>query len=406
MPEFDIEQIDHVLTTTRAVRRKLDLDRPVEIDLLLRMIDIAEQAPSGSNQASRRWIIVCDPAQKRRVADLYREIARPGLAGLVDTARRADSRGARVMSSALFLAENLERVPALVLATIYGIHDGGGTPSLFDSVIQAAWSFCLAGRARGLGTAWTTMHLQRASEVGAILGIPDGVTQIVLLPVAYTATTDFHPAPRRPAAEITYIDHWGFSPSDVPTERQAHPGDGRGVSLDLDIAATPERLWPLISDITLPGKFSTEAVTATWTDPETAPGAGSEFTGTNHLGDTETTGHPEIDRLVNQLTEGGTWQTTCRITEWRPNREFAYTVADANGKPSAHWRFTLQPLIGGNTRVTHQVRVGPGISGSSLALMQAGSDPQEIITGRFLSVRENIARTLNGIRRLAEQSTR
>src|SRR5258706_1634923 len=97
----------------------------------------------------------------------------------------------KVFTSAGHLAMNLERVQALVILAIWGIHDGSGKPSLFDSSIQAGWSFCLAARARGLGTAWTTLHLQRADEVGDLLGIPSGFSQIVLFPVAYTRGDDF-----------------------------------------------------------------------------------------------------------------------------------------------------------------------------------------------------------------------
>jgi nitroreductase len=119
------------------------------------------------------------------------------------------------------------------LLTIWGAHDGSGRPGLFDSVLQAAWSFYLALRARGLGSAWTTRHLGRAQEVADLLGIPQGVTQSVLLPVAYTKGDDFRPATRRPAAAITWFDHWGHT--------NAQPRDGRslleagpGITADLE----------------------------------------------------------------------------------------------------------------------------------------------------------------------------
>ena len=205
---FDLEQTDKLLSTTRAVRRRLDLEHDVPDDLLLRCIELAEQAPSGGDISSRRWIIIRDPEIKAKLADLYRAAG-----GNVVMKRAEERRGTGhpkegVVESAAHLAANLERVPVLVLATVWGVHDGSGRPGLFDSVIQSAWSFCLALRARGLGSAWTTLHLSKAKEFAELLGIPDGVTQVVLLPVAWTIGTEFKPASRRPASEIVWFDRW------------------------------------------------------------------------------------------------------------------------------------------------------------------------------------------------------
>ncbi|WP_433295694.1 nitroreductase family protein [Pseudonocardia sp. CA-142604] len=392
MTSFDLDQIDHLLSTTRAVRKRLDFDRPVPDDVLLRLIDLAEQTPSGSNQASRRWVVVRDPATKERIAQLYREAGSGVLTGLA--AGEADERRRRVFDSAIHLAENLERVPALVIATIYGTHDGSGRPGLFDSVIQAAWNFCLAARARGIGTSWTTLHLQRAQEVAELLGIPDGVTQIVLLPVAYTTGGDFRPAPRRPAGEITFFDQWGFTTSTVPEQQRTHPGEGRGVSLDIDVHAPPEQLWPLVSDITLPSRFSSEAAGATW-DENQQPGPGARFHGSNACDDA---GHPAI----NQLMEGRlSWTTSCQVERWEPPHEFGYCVGDPES-PSARWSFRLQPMLGGTTRVTHSMLVGPGESGTSIVARRNPEQLESIYEGRLRCIRTNIAATLAGIKALAE----
>ncbi|GAA3098756.1 hypothetical protein GCM10010464_72870 [Pseudonocardia yunnanensis] len=392
MTSFDLDQIDHLLSTTRAVRKRLDVDRPVPDDVLLRLIDLAEQTPSGSNQASRRWVVVRDPATKERIAQLYREAGSGLFTG--SAAGDADEHSRRVFSSAIHLAENLERVPALVIATIYGTYDGSGKPGLFDSVIQAAWSFCLAARARGIGTSWTTLHLHRAQEVAELLGIPDGVTQIVLLPVAYTTGGDFRPAPRRPAGEITFFDQWGFTTSTVPEQQRAHPGEGRGVSLDVDVQAPAERLWPLISDITLPSRFSSEAAGATW-DEDQQPGPGARFHGSNACDDA---GHPAI----NQLMDGRlSWTTSCQVERWDPPHEFGYSVGDPES-PSARWAFRVQPMLGGTTRLTHSMLVGPGNSGTSIVAQQNPDQMESIYAGRLRCIRTNIAATLAGIKALAE----
>ena len=170
--DIDAASVDEVLATTRAVRRRLDLDRPVDNELLLDCIDLAEQAPTGGNLGSRRWIIVRDQAVKDQLGELYRTTALPFMSRAAERLRGTGDPQERVMASAAFLAEHLAEVPAIVIPTIIGRHDGSGRPGLFDSVIQAAWSFCLALRARGLGTTWVTAALQDEARVKEILGIP------------------------------------------------------------------------------------------------------------------------------------------------------------------------------------------------------------------------------------------
>lgn len=201
--------VDRVLRSTRSVRKALDLTKPVDDRLLLECIDLAEQAPTGGNISSRRWMVVRDPAIKTALADIYREAGGNGIIQLAGRLRGTGHASERVMDSGAHLAERLQDVPTIVIACIWGVHDNSGKPGLFDSVLQAAWSFCLAARARGLGTAWTTLHLAKADAVADLLGIPDGVTQVVLLPVAHTTKQEFRAAERRPARDITYVDRWG-----------------------------------------------------------------------------------------------------------------------------------------------------------------------------------------------------
>lgn len=393
---FDVGEVDRLLTTTRTVRKRLDFERDVSDEVLLHLIDVAEQAPSGSNQASRRWIVIRDGATKRRIAELYREGGLGLLKGLADAP--ADGNGTeKIFSSAIHLAENLERVPALVLLTIWGIHDGSGKPSLFDSSIQAGWSFCLAARARGIGTAWTTLHLQRAREVAAVLDIPPGVSQIALFPVAYTDSDEFGSVARRPATEITFFDSWGFTDRHVAPERRAHPLEGRGVTVEIDVRATPERLWEVISDITTPSRHCQEAAGATWSD-DGPHGVGSRFTGRNA---TDTTGHPLINAVVLRLVGAMEWETPCFVSAWEPGRTFMYSVGDPD-TPWTQWGFTLDPLIGGGTRVRHIFVHGPGMSGTSLAALENPTEADAIISGRFRFIRDNMSQVLAGIRLEAE----
>ncbi len=209
--------LDHALTTTRAVRKRLDLDRPVPPEVINECLELAIQAPTGGNGQGWRWLVVTDQDKRDALADMYRRSwktayggARDGMQQGLDE-RRAAQQG-RVYDSADFLANNLERVPVHVIPCILGaIPDG--TPawmaaSHLGSIIPAIWSFQLALRSRGLGSTYTTLHLAFHAEAAAMLGIPDTVTQVALIPVAYTKGTDFKPADRRPVQEITYWEEW------------------------------------------------------------------------------------------------------------------------------------------------------------------------------------------------------
>ncbi|HEY4409959.1 MAG TPA: nitroreductase family protein [Acidimicrobiia bacterium] len=393
---FDVAQIDRLLTTTRAVRKKLDFDRDVTDELLLRLIDVAEQAPSGSNQASRRWLIVRHPATRKELAEIYRAGA-TGLEALARTEAATPTTAQKVFGSAAFLAGNLERAPALVILGIWGVHDGSGRPSLFDSSIQAGWSFCLAARARGLGTAWTTLHLQRREEVAALLAIPDGFTQVVLFPVAYTTQDDFRPVERRPAREITYFDEWGFTDRNIPLQERRNPLEGRGVCVSIDVAASTERVWELVTDINTPGRHCKEAAGATWDEGDT-PGLGASFKGRNA---TDDTGHPTLNALILERRGKLEWETPCTVTAWEPGRRFEYGVGEPDN-PWASWGFSLQPLLGGGVRLEHYLVHGPALSGTARAAAANPAEADDIVLGRFRCVRENLTHVLAGVKAEAE----
>ncbi len=214
MTEFDLEMTDRLLTTTKQVRKRLDLTRPVPRELLLDCIDIASHAPMGGNLERNRWLVVDDPDLKAAIAPYYQQVGRPYLAanrevtaGIADTDRQS-----KVLDSAEFLVEHIADVPAMVIAMrLDRLPDGAANidaAGYHGSVAPGVWSFQLAARSRGLGSAWTTFHLAHEREVGELLGIPDSVTQIALLPVGYYTGEGFTPAPRRPAREITYFNRW------------------------------------------------------------------------------------------------------------------------------------------------------------------------------------------------------
>jgi nitroreductase len=377
--DIDPAHVDAVLATTRAVRRRLDLTRPVDNQLLLDCIDLAEQAPTGANIGSRRWIIVRDQAVKEQLGVLYRETAMPSMSAAAERFLGTGHPQERVMASALYLAEHLAEVPAIVIPTIIGRHDGGGRPGLFDSVIQAAWSFCLALRARGLGTTWVTAPLEDEARVKEILAIPEHLTEIVLLPVAWTKGTDFGRAPRRPAREITYFDRYGTTSESGPGDTLSFE-DGPGLVAEADIDATPTQVWALVADIDLPARYSSEVLGAEWEDD--ARGVGAVFHGRNH--------HPAI----------GEWSTPCFVDAWDERRAFGWRTSDPDG-PGARWRFELEPT-GGRTRLRFSYVIGPGRSGTSMAITANPGKEARVLRRRLDEVRANMQRTVDGIKALAE----
>jgi len=210
MSDIDVAAADHLLTTTKQVRQRLDLTRPVPRALLLECIDIASHAPMGGNLERNRWLVIDDPDLKAEIAKPYQAVGRPYLAA--NESDHVDARQRRVIDSATFLVDHIADVPAMVIAMrLDRLSDEAKNfevAGYHGSVAPGIWSFQLAARARGLGSAWTTFHLVYERRIAELLGIPGTVTQIALLPVAYYTGDTFHPAPRRPAEEITYFNHW------------------------------------------------------------------------------------------------------------------------------------------------------------------------------------------------------
>lgn len=203
---------DQLLSTTRSVRKHLDFDRPVPREVIMECLQLALQAPTGSNAQGWHWVVVEDQGDKTTIAELYRRNY-AAYSGARDMSKIPEgSQTARVVSSSQYLADNFDRVPLMVIPCIWGDLDGADAATAagaWGSILPAMWSFMLALRERGLGTSWTTLHLpgDGAQRTAELLGIPHPeVTQAGLLPIAYTKGTDFKPAKRGPAEEVT---HWG-----------------------------------------------------------------------------------------------------------------------------------------------------------------------------------------------------
>jgi len=206
---------DEVLTTTRSVRKRLDFDKPVPREVLLECLDLALQAPTGSNSQGWQWVFVEDEAKKKAIADIYRTNATPYLASPKDSFGDArDEQIDAVRSSASYLSENMEKAPVLLIPVLEGRPDGapaGLSASFWGSLLPAVWSYMLALRARGLGSAWTTLHLLGDGEKQAaeVLGIPfEKYSQAGLFPIAYTKGTEFKKAKRLPAENFAHWDTW------------------------------------------------------------------------------------------------------------------------------------------------------------------------------------------------------
>jgi nitroreductase len=208
MPTLDLT-FDEVLSTTRAVRKRLDLTRPVEREVLQECLRLAQQAPTGSYAQNWHFVLVTDGEKRQRLAELWRSGADAYLAK-----RRGDGEGqvGRIMSAVDHLYEHLHEVPVHVIPCVEGRTDHAPVvvqASRWGSIIPAAWSFMLAARARGLGSVWTTFHLRHEREAAELLGIPfDEVMQAALIPIAYTVGTDFRPAARAPLDTMVHWDRW------------------------------------------------------------------------------------------------------------------------------------------------------------------------------------------------------
>ena len=210
---------DQLLSTTRAVRKRLDFTRPVEPELIRECVELAVQAPTGSNSQRWHFIVVTDSDKRKALGEFYRQGMEtvygldPGQSKQPmpkdpEVARTQ----ARILSSSQYLAMHMHEVPVLIVPCIHGRLDGA--PSVvqagtWGSILPAVWSFMLAARARGLGTSLTTLHLIHEKEAAEVLGIPyEKITQAALIPVAYTIGTDFKPGPRKPLDEVLHWNEW------------------------------------------------------------------------------------------------------------------------------------------------------------------------------------------------------
>lgn len=223
---FDLESVDRLLTTTKAVRHRLDLTRSVPREVILECIKLATYAPNASNAQEWFWVVVDDAAQKQRAAEVYRDVLVPRVTQMLAVKEAAgDEAGARISRSILYLADHMHEVPALVIPcydvaaalTRYQtlISDPGPLglsthmdSGMFASVIPAVWSFQLALRSRGLGSALTTAHQLKQAEMAEVLGIPNDWFQVALIPVAYTVGDDFTPSPRKPVDDVVIWNHF------------------------------------------------------------------------------------------------------------------------------------------------------------------------------------------------------
>lgn len=209
---MDTVVVDHLLTTTRAVRRKLDLERPVQLGVVMECLRIAVQAPTAGATQTWRWLVVQDQETRSALGALFREVGNAYLCRRVEAAgAQADSPAfKRAIASAQHLVDVVDRVPVFVIPCLLGRPQGGNDALavFYGGIFPAIWNFQLALRSRGLGTTLTTYHLEREAEAAAILGIPDDVTQVALLPIAYSTADTFRPGPRQPVEDLTYLDRW------------------------------------------------------------------------------------------------------------------------------------------------------------------------------------------------------
>ena len=209
IPELDA--VDLALTTTRSVRRRIDWERPVPREVIERCIDVATQAPTGLDREAWRFVVVTEPERKQQLGEIYRR-AFDRLGELrAELAENGGEEPPVVRPVLRELANRLHEMPALILVCMLGRPDESLARQVgfYGSVLPAAWSLMVALRARGIGSTWTSLHLMEEREAAAVLGIPEDVTQTVLLPIGYMQNAKLAPAPRKSAREVTYWERWG-----------------------------------------------------------------------------------------------------------------------------------------------------------------------------------------------------
>ena len=211
--------VDEVLATTRAVRKRLDFDKPVEPEVIKECLEAALQSPTGSNSQSWQWLVVTDPDQRAAIAKLYQQgwELYTQMEGNVQTAYKGEdedriSQQSRVLDSATYLAQNFEKVPVMMIPILPGRFEGlpsMASAAMLGSILPGAWSFMLAARERGLGTAWTTIHLIFEEQAAEVLGIDyQSYTQCALITCGYSKGTNFKPAKRPPLETVLHWDRW------------------------------------------------------------------------------------------------------------------------------------------------------------------------------------------------------
>jgi nitroreductase len=219
MPTLNLSP-DELLTTTRAVRKRLDLTRPVEPEVIQEALEIAVQAPTPGSEQNWHFIVVTDPVQRKGLGDLYyRSAHAPGgqeyhlqrrIAGAANEAEAAKL--AKLAESARYLTNHIGEVPVLVVPAIKRRGENLSTleqAAHWGEIWPATWSFMLAARARGLGTVLTSLHLAFEQEAAALLGIPyEEIMQVGLIPVAYTIGNDFKPGKRKPLDQVVHWNRW------------------------------------------------------------------------------------------------------------------------------------------------------------------------------------------------------
>ena len=210
---FDLTEIDRLLMTTKAVRKRLDLTRPVPRDVVVECLRLASYAPNASNLQEWRWLVIDDAATRAKVGEQYRRVTVPAVEPMLEAKlARGDEAGARISRSILHLADHMGEVPVIVIPCFH-LRPDATTPlpqvsRMFSSIYPSVWSFQLALRSRGLGSVFTTAHTLDEPAMAEILRIPDGWTQTCLIPVAYTTGGDFTPSRRRPIEDDIGWNGW------------------------------------------------------------------------------------------------------------------------------------------------------------------------------------------------------
>jgi nitroreductase len=205
MPDLSLHD---AMYTLRAMRR-LKTD-PIPKEDLRYIVEAATMACSPGNSQPWTFLVITDQQQKERIADIYRDIGNAVIRDGALASGKLDEEMQKVYSNAMTLVECMQDAPALIMCCLEGHAQEGGIhqSTYYGSIYPAIQNLMLAARSKGIGSTMTTMHKAREEDIKDVLGIPQEVATIALIPLGYPQGSWNRPK-RKPQPAVTFWNVWG-----------------------------------------------------------------------------------------------------------------------------------------------------------------------------------------------------